>query len=158
MKRKKDTKANIAIDPGKKGAVAYYEEGKAVAVKCPDNIYDMAVLFSVIVDSYKCSPDCIHLILESVHALPTDGRTSAFNFGKNVGQWEGIIGCHEIKIDRVVPITWQKYYKMPKIPKPYRRKQWLKQKAVDLFEGTKVIMDTCDALLMLNYIKETNNG
>jgi hypothetical protein len=158
VRKKKDTKSYIAIDPGKGGAIAYYEGKKAVAVKCPKSTEDMAVLFSVILSTYKCSPDCIRLIFESVHALPTDGRTSAFNFGKNVGHWEGIIGCHEIQIERVVPVKWQKHYKIPKITDYYKRKQWLKKKASSIFKDNKVTMALADALLLLNYIKEIDNG
>ncbi len=158
MKRKKDSKSYVAIDPGKGGGIAYYDGKKGIGIRCPKTIYDMSTIVSVIFDFYNCAPDDIYLLIEHVHAFPTDGRSSAFTFGRNLGQWEGIIACHEIKINTVEPRVWQKFYKIPKIKDKYKRKQWLKEKAIKLFEDTKVTLANCDALLLLNYAKETNNG
>ena len=81
-----------------------------------------------------------------------------FTFGRNLGQWEGVIAGHEIEINIVAPKVWQKFYEIPKIPDKYERKRWLKEKAIKLFSNTKVTLANCDALLLLNYAKEKNNG
>ena len=158
MKKKINTKSYIAIDPGKQGGIAYYDNKEGVGVRCPKTIYDMSMIFNVIMNTYKVAPDSIYLLIEHVHAFPTDGRSSVFTFGRNLGQWEGVIAGHEIEINIVAPKVWQKFYEIPKIPDKYERKRWLKDKAIKLFSNTKVTLANCDALLLLNYAKEKNNG
>ena len=121
MKKKLNTKSYIAIDPGKQGGIAYYDGEKGIGVRCPKTIYDMSMIFNVIINTYKVAPDSIYLLIEHVHAFPTDGRSSVFTFGRNLGQWEGVIAGHEIEINIVAPKVWQKFYEIPKIPDKYER-------------------------------------
>ena len=81
-------------------------------------------------------------------------RPSSFSFVRNLVNWEGILSTHELKINTVTPRKWQSYYEVPKITDKYKRKRWLKEKAISLFPNTKVTLNTCDALLIVNYAKE----
>jgi hypothetical protein len=46
--------------------------------------------------------------VESVHAMPKQGVTSAFNFGKGYGKILGIIESMDIPLDEPTPQQWQK--------------------------------------------------
>jgi crossover junction endodeoxyribonuclease RuvC len=47
-------------------------------------------------------------ILESVHAMPGQGATSMFSFGRGLGIWEGLlVGCG-IPYAKIAPQTWKK--------------------------------------------------
>ena len=69
------------------------------------------------------------MFIEKVWARPTDGKSSIFTFGKNYGQWQGIIASNEIEPEYVVPTTWMKHFDVPKAMKKQERKNHIKQLA-----------------------------
>jgi hypothetical protein len=46
--------------------------------------------------------------MESVHAMPTDGKCSAFSFGRGYGAWEALCGSLRIVPNLVAPQTWKR--------------------------------------------------
>jgi crossover junction endodeoxyribonuclease RuvC len=54
------------------------------------------------------SPGETLITMESVHALPTDGRCSAFSFGVGYGAWLALIGSCSIPRNLVTPQTWKR--------------------------------------------------
>ncbi len=88
----------IGIDPGKNGGIARIVTDK-IATKaigtqefwtvhrCPKTIKEMVVILKMFNHSAP-KPKCF---LESVHAFPTDGRSSAFKLGMNFGVWKFIL-------------------------------------------------------------------
>ncbi len=158
MKKKSRIKAYIAIDPGKQGGIAcFFPRRKKEPLKvfrCPKTVEEMCAVVDCMVADAKCASDKIYLLVEHVHAFPSDGRSSVFTFGRNLGHWEGIISRHEIEVNTIAPRSWQSFYEVPKIPDKYDRKKWLKNKAIELFPEQKVTFAICDALLLLHYAKE----
>lgn len=101
----------IGIDPGLHGAIAWMDgERKQVRVTdCPLIVggdYDfqgMRDLLSEIATLRLC------VTMEKVHALPSDGRCSAFSFGRGYGAWEALIGgVLRVAPNLVTPQTWKR--------------------------------------------------
>ena len=141
------------------GAIAIIKGKKVTAYKFPKELEDLSVIVKMYVDKYKTED--IKVLIEHVHAFPTDSRPSAFSFGRNLGHWEGVLSTFELEIDTVAPRTWQSFYDIPVIKNKHERKHWLKNKALELFPELKITLANCDALLIANYAKEnerTDNG
>lgn len=103
------------IDPGLNGAFAMFdmEAGNLVVTDLPKfevlrggklkgelNVTAMANMIDV--------ARCDHIFLERVGAMPGQGTSSMFSFGRSVGQIEGVIGALGIRLSYVTPQTWQK--------------------------------------------------
>ena len=143
---------SIGIDPGVNGGVAIIDnkwKDKAIeAVKCPDTIKDMADYLNV-----HCYDNIKTLcIIEKVHSFPGQGVRSVFTFGKNYGQWLGILASHDIPYKEVSPQAWMKHYgSMPR--DRGQRKRHLKHLAQSLYPSIKVTLYNADAILLANYSK-----
>jgi len=148
---------SIGIDPGVNGGVAIIDDkwkDKAIeAVKCPDTIKDMADYLSL-----HCYDNIKTLcIIEKVHSFPGQGVRSVFTFGKNYGQWLGILASHDIPYKEVPPQTWMKHYgAMPR--DRGQRKRHLKHLAQSLYPSIKVTLYNADAILLANYSKMLSIG
>ena len=148
---------SIGIDPGVNGGVAIIDDkwkDKAIeAVKCPDTIKDMADYLNV-----HCYDNIKTLcIIEKVHSFPGQGVRSVFTFGKNYGQWLGILASHDIPYKEVSPQTWMKHYgSMPR--DRGQRKRHLKHLAQSLYPSIKVTLYNADAILLANYSKMLSIG
>jgi crossover junction endodeoxyribonuclease RuvC len=106
----------IGIDPGLSGAIAFYdlESGRLSVDDMPTveikrngkdkkeiNPHALADIFTGI--DVPCSA-----VLERVGAMPGQGVTSVFSFGRSVGVIEGVLAASFIKVTIVTPQTWQK--------------------------------------------------
>jgi hypothetical protein len=95
----------IGIDPGKTGALGViwgYPNGKFglwVYDFDPDKFVTDLRAFTV------QKPFCV---LEKVGAMPGQGVTSMFNFGKNAGMWIGVLKSFGIPYEEIAPQKWQK--------------------------------------------------
>jgi crossover junction endodeoxyribonuclease RuvC len=49
-----------------------------------------------------------HVIVEKVSAMPGNGATSMFSFGRSLGIIEGIIAAYNIPVTYVTPGVWTK--------------------------------------------------
>ena len=150
----------IGIDPGKGGGIAIWNYGIVKALKCPNSVPEMASIVSSCIgnwqsDAYKkVMADNVVAYIERVHAFPTDGRSSAFKFGQNYGQWLGILGALGVDTIFVTPQTWMKYYKNKysiELPKEKQeRKRKLKELALK-YVNKKVTLYNADAILIAVY-------
>tara|TARA_R100001594_G_scaffold60854_1_gene94797 strand:+ start:749 stop:1204 length:456 start_codon:yes stop_codon:yes gene_type:complete len=139
----------IGIDPGINGGCAILDDNNSlIAKKCPPTPQEMAnLLFDIHLD------DCICLI-ERVWSMPKQGVVSTFNFGKNFGEWRGILSAFDIPFIEITAQKWMKTYgDLPKIRKD--RKHKLKEIAINLYPKNKVTLATSDAILLANLCKET---
>ena len=108
----------IGIDPGLNGAIALLDAEKGVL-----SISDMPTLEVKRNNKAKkeVSPIGVAIflgqtpafrqsraILERVGAMPGQGVTSVFSFGRSVGIIEGVLATMLIPIDIVTPQAWQK--------------------------------------------------
>ena len=158
----KKNKTIIGIDPGKSGAIALWDEGIDKVIKCPPNVNDMSKAILSIVNTgwldngiyFPSRKNKTIAYIERVHAFPTDGRSSAFKFGVNYGQWLGILSTLNIETVLVTPQKWMKYWKEKfniKLPKDkQQRKRKLKEIAAQ-YTDKKVTLYNADAILIAVY-------
>ena len=104
----------MAIDPGLSGAIAVFIDDVLIAVvdmptheltrngKTKRQI-SASALASIFKDH---GPD--HVVVEKVSAMPGQGVTSMFSFGRSFGLIEGIVGAFEIPATYVMPSVWTK--------------------------------------------------
>ena len=145
----------IGIDPGKSGALAVWDEGISRAIKCPSSPEKMASIFgSLKTGNWIDGDGKMIAYIEQVHAFPTDARSSAFKFGRNYGEWLGVLGALRIETIHVTPQKWMKYYKEKlkiRLPKDkQQRKRKLKEIAAN-YTDKKVTLYNADAILIAVY-------
>jgi crossover junction endodeoxyribonuclease RuvC len=105
----------IGIDPGLNGAIAFLDidDGHLSIVDMPTfevkrnnkvkrEVSPSGVAHELTVASVR------GVVLERVGAMPGQGITSVFSFGRSVGIIEGILAAYEMPVDIVTPQAWQK--------------------------------------------------
>lgn len=103
----------LAIDPGQTGALVWMQDTSIISIE------DIPITERVsgkgkIVNAYLLN-DLIQglpvttAILEKVHAMPSQGVSSVFNFGQGVGIIEGVLAANNIRIEYVTPQKWKKH-------------------------------------------------
>jgi crossover junction endodeoxyribonuclease RuvC len=105
----------LAIDPGAKGALAFLdiEKGELVIVDMPTvevkrgNKVKVEISPQMVAAEIKArSPRAA--VLERVGAMPGQGVSSMFQFGRGVGMLEGVLAAMQIPVTYVTPQRWQK--------------------------------------------------
>ena len=103
----------IGIDPGISGAIAFMHDGKVTRViDMPTtrkttgkglqiDAYELASLLS----GYN-----IMVIVEAVSAMPNQGVSSMFSFGKSAGIIEGVLAANRLQYSFVRPQQWKKMF------------------------------------------------
>ena len=106
----------IGIDPGLNGAIAFLdtEKGHLSVVDMPtfevkrNNKFKREVSPHGISDVLSLSQKISGVVLERVGAMPGQGVTSVFSFGRSVGVIEGVLAAEHIPVSIVTPQAWQK--------------------------------------------------
>lgn len=106
----------VGIDPGASGAIAFFDP-KAGTL----DVHDMPVMEIERSGKTKreISPTLLANILhddfghnivwiEKVGAMPGQGVSSMFQFGRGVGMIEGVIAAEGLSLNYVTPQAWQK--------------------------------------------------
>jgi len=143
----------VGIDPGKSGAIAVISRDGYTA-----HAFKSSVQAAGVVADVALSP-LVHIFSERVGASEGMGKSHAFEFGRNVGHWEGIISAFGLdeRVTLVDPRTWQNYFPgggpdLEGVGDDYElRKRVLKNFAIEIFPGIKVTLKTADALLVAAY-------
>jgi len=116
----------IGIDPGARGAIAplttlgelTVHDMPAVTIerggknKTEIDTASLAGVLGEIVDAR--GRHNLLAVIEKVGAMPGQGVTSMFAFGRSVGQVEGVLAALNIPVTYVTPQTWQKALAVPK--------------------------------------------
>ena len=95
----------IGIDPGKKGGVAYICGDTYGAYPMPNTRRE---LFDLLNEMTADTSHAVRAIVESVHAMPGQGVTSMFTFGKGCGEILGILTALGTEIYEPTPQAWKK--------------------------------------------------
>lgn len=100
----------IGIDPGKSGClVAIDTEGnsppKVWSTPLIGHEYDIDGMLSIV---EECGELCAKAVIERVHAMPGQGRTSMLSIGYGAGLWHGILTCRRVPWSVVTARTWQR--------------------------------------------------
>lgn len=146
----------VGIDPGSvSGAYAVLETttGAAIVGDLPTTNKNInSSELSRLLRGYN--PDTV--ILERVGAMPHQGVSSTFSFGRGVGRVEGVIGSCGICLEYVTPVVWKKHFRLPG---GYKNKELSRVRAIELFptvEGLSRKMDSgrAEALLIAHWFAE----
>ena len=97
---------SVGIDPGKNGGFAVLMDGRCACAKKWDDVAFIAAMQEV--SSKPVS--AIRVCLEKVGAMPHQGVTSMFSFGKSAGFIEGVLQAYGIPYQLVPPYTWKKEF------------------------------------------------
>lgn len=136
----------IGIDPGKSGGIAVITtDGAAYAYRMPETDRDLLDLLGDIGAEVSCA------MLEQVHAMPGQGVTSTFTFGRGFGKLEMALCAARIPFELVTPQKWQKA--LGCLTKG--DKNVSKAAAQRLFPTLKVTHAIADALLIAEYCRRT---
>ena len=143
----------IGIDPGLKGGIAFIYNATYAVTPTPSTVQEMANTLIAIKDIAPNTPT--YCCIEAVHSMPGNSGRSMFTFGTNYGQWLGILATLKIPYVQVTPSKWMKHYgSLPKDKKD--RKNHIKHLAQQRFPKVKITLSTSDAMLISNYLRETN--
>lgn len=102
------------IDPGNTGAIAIFEGIRVIAIidmptepkPTGKGFQTHAGGLEVILGSWSIK----YAFVEKVHAMPGQGVTSMFTFGRGLGVIEGVTAALGIKVFLVPPQTWKKEF------------------------------------------------
>jgi hypothetical protein len=124
MQVESDNVLFIGIDPGKNGALAWakWQSNEGIIAygtfRYPndkDKIESILKLSNLLYGLMFSDPDYKEIVvyMENVWAMPGDGKTSGANFMYNVATWDTMLTIYDIKINKVIPRTWQKHLNVP---------------------------------------------
>lgn len=104
----------MSIDPGLSGAIAVFDGDNLIAVldmpthELTRNGKAKRQIAAADLAGVFCQYDPRHVIVEKVSAMPGQGVTSMFSFGRSLGIIEGIIAAYNISATYVMPSVWTK--------------------------------------------------
>lgn len=103
----------MAIDPGLSGAIAVFDGENLIDIMdtpvhslVRNNKTKRQISASGLASIFRDKPH--HVIVEKVSAMPGQGVTSMFSFGRSFGVIEGILAAFEIPATYVMPSVWTK--------------------------------------------------
>ena len=91
----------LGIDPGKSGGLAVVSREINSLPK---------IIFAIKMPTLQINNKKIIdiSVIEKVHAMPRQGVTSSFQFGRSYGAIEGLCQILSSRIDYVAPVVWKK--------------------------------------------------
>jgi hypothetical protein len=133
----------LGVDPGIHGGlsmVALFEDGAAPmlvdAIDIPvggvgaKERVDVAAVRGFIV---RHQPQ--HAIVERAQAMPKQGASSGFKYGRAVGSLEAVIACCRIRVTIIEPAAWKKFHQLHQVDKEASR-----QRALQLFPAAHALL------------------
>lgn len=100
----------LGIDPGASGAIVLIEDGQPIEwTAMPTTKIGTATrVNAAALTDFIASCCCTHVYVEQVHAMPSQGVTSMFNFGHSCGTVMGVLGAMGLPYTMVTPQAWKK--------------------------------------------------
>jgi hypothetical protein len=152
---------HIGIDPGMNGGIAIIQDNSVVIdlLPMPETEHDIWKIF-LDIKNIQCS---VYAVIESVHAMPRQGVSSSFKFGKGYGFLRGCLVASRTMFQETTPQRWQKALGVVPCGKTETKAQFktrLLQKTQNLFpevplwktpRSKGVQLSVCDALLIAEY-------
>lgn len=102
----------VGIDPGKSGALAVIETHDGQPPIISTLAFDPKnpnVFVSEIHSLSYCASRCF-VVVENVHAMPKQGVSSSFNFGRSFGWILGLLDLASLPYELVNPQKWKKEF------------------------------------------------
>jgi Holliday junction resolvasome RuvABC endonuclease subunit len=132
----------LGVDPGISGGLAIIEIAHGAApslIECIDipvvgtgakERIDVAAIRNFI-DRRKP----FHALIERAQAMPKQGVSSSFKYGRAVGAIEAAITLCSIPVEIVEPPAWKRFWKLPG-----KDKESARQKALQLFPAAHAVL------------------
>ncbi len=136
----------ITIDPGTSGGFVLRHTNSGGISPHPFVSFDQVVSVVELMDR-----DALTAVIETVHASPIMGTSSAFKFGENYGQWLGVLRALGVTTYGVRPQEWQYGLPIASDMKGPSRKTALRRLADSRHLGFGITLATCDAVLMSDW-------
>lgn len=151
----------IAIDPGINGGIAWSDAGgNAYAVAMPTTPRDIRMALVKAIGQTNDHKVFIEKVGGYIAGSPAAG-SAMFTFGYSAGLLEGILCFADVPYEFVLPTTWQKPLGLggrKSCDSPSQWKNKLKAAAQRKFPHLDVTLKTADALLILDWARQTNHG
>jgi len=148
----------IAIDPGASGGIAVHRVAEPVAAYAMPHTEADVLHF---LREQTPEPSRCVAFVERVGGFVGRAQpgSRAFNFGKGYGLVLGVLQERGVRIELVLPHTWQKNFNLGTAsacasPADWKRK--LQAEAQRRYPALKVTLNTADALLLLDYALRQN--
>ena len=105
----------LGIDPGLSGALAFYDTTTEVllvmnmpTVEVTRNAKSKREVSPALVADMVAGKGIEKAFMERVSAMPGQGVSSMFSFGRSAGILEGVLAAYEIPTTMVTPQAWMK--------------------------------------------------
>jgi crossover junction endodeoxyribonuclease RuvC len=124
----------LGVDPGIRGGLAVVEIIDGAAPQLVDAI-DIpttgtkarervdASAIKEFVEQHKP----VRAAIERAQAMPRQGVSSSFKYGRSVGSIEAVLTCCELPVDIIEPSAWKRFWKLPGKNKENSRQKALQQ-------------------------------
>lgn len=160
----------IGIDPGLSGAVVVIDDAQPASVHVYDTPSVEVVrngkkrrdyLISEMAGILRGHQLATMVVLEKVSAMPGQGVSSMFSFGRGLGIWEGVLAALKIPVTLVAPVTWKKSM-MADMDKSSKDSSRIR--AIQLFPNVAETLKRrkdhgrAEALLMAEYARRIHQG
>ena len=156
----------IGIDPGIKGAICFFKNGKILDVfdmptmpvgkKNKSQVNGSQIYNEIQRAIINEDKKDIKVVIEQVSAMPGQGVTSMFNFGQSFGVLKGICASMQLSVYFVRPAKWKKYFNLIKTEKEASR-----TKVIEIFPQISVKLskkkdvNKADAILIASFFNNT---
>lgn len=113
------------------------------------------------ISEYSIGSNPTFAVIEKVHAMPGNGVSSMFKFGRSYGFLRGCLIAAGIPFEEVTPQAWQKALGIPKrSPKEKQTefKNRMKAMAQQLYPSKTITLATADAALLATYCHRKRTG
>lgn len=105
------SKLSVGIDPGKSGGMAYILDiGDETYEKVLPYSDENLLLFATEIREHIKAGNQVATCLEKVGAMPGQGVTSMFTFGRGYGFIEGVLQANGIPYQVITPQKWKKEF------------------------------------------------
>ncbi len=105
----------ISIDPGLTGAVTFFHDDSGIdfidmPTATKTNGKGRQVCAYQLTHALSFAKDIKYAVIERVHAMPGQGVSSTFSFGRSLGIIEALIAYRNIPTVWVTPQKWKKHF------------------------------------------------
>lgn len=102
----------VGVDPGARGGLAAIDENNKILFAVPMSRENLVNYIKNLHNDITERNDAVIACVEKVGAMPGQGVTSMFSFGKSAGFIEGVLESFQIPYQLVPPQTWKKSFSL----------------------------------------------
>lgn len=139
--------AVLGIDPGNSGAAVLISHDRLIMKEYRFKNRRVATFWEMTELAMHYN---LQALVEKVHGIRGDAMGDVFAFGANYGYARDLVELNNIPYERILPLDWQLYFKLGKIPKKDKKRKHT-ERARELFPDRHIIQDTGDAWLIAEY-------